>query len=312
MEKDTFYKLLDNILIIRVTEQKIAEDFEKNDIISFLHLCIGEEATAVGVSLALNKFDQVFGNHRSHGHYLAKGGNYEKMIYEIYGDENGCCKGFGGSMHMLDRTVGFVGSSPILGSAAPIVCGIASAKKFNKESGIAVGYLGDGNTEEGSFYESVNLAGLLELPVLYVIEDNKYSVQTNHSSRKVKGYDYKSIFGEGLNAIYKRVNGQDVEEVYEATRELKSRIITENRVGILHADVLRFYKHSGSKLDPEYVLYKTENDYEYILENDPINIIKEKLNKIGEEEYKVVEHIKSKSIEIENLFESVRKNINVR
>ena len=135
---------------------------------------------------------------------------------------------------------------------------------------------------------------------------------TSHCSRKVKGYDYNSIFGEGLNAIYKRVNGQDVEEIYDATKELKSKIISENRVGILHADVLRYYKHSGSQLDPEFVSYKAKNDYEMKLENDPINIIKEKLIKTGEDKYKVKNHIQDKIIEIEKLFNSIRKNIKVR
>lgn len=217
-----FIESLIKIIKIRRTEELIAEDYRKNNIKSFLHLAAGQEATAVGVAMATTKNDFFFGNHRSHGHYLSKGGDWKKMIYEIYGDIRGCCKGYGGSMHMLDRKAGFAGSTPILGSAVPIAAGIAAAKKFkNQNNEIVVVFIGDGAAEEGAFYETVNLAGLYKLPLLIILEDNLYSVQTGHEKRKSKKYNFQNIFRSGFGLLYEKVNGQDVFDVFKKTKKMK-------------------------------------------------------------------------------------------
>ena len=199
LSKQLFKKALEKIIQIRVVEENISKEFKKNKVLSFLHLSIGQEACAVGVALACNAKDNFFGNHRSHAHYLAKGGNLEKMIYEIFGDKRGCCKGVGGSMHMLDKKVNFLGSVPILGSSLPIASGIALAEKKNNSKKLTVVFIGDGSAEEGSFYETINMAGLYKIPLLVVIEDNKYAVESDNSKRKVNGYDLKGIVKNGLN-----------------------------------------------------------------------------------------------------------------
>ena len=155
-----YKKALEKIILIRDIENLILREFKKNKIFSFLHLSIGQEAVAVGVAMATSKQDFFFGNHRSHHHYLAKGGNVNKMIFEIFGDSRGCCGGIGGSMHLIDNRVNFKGSVPILGSSISLAAGLAMSKKLDKKKSIVIVFIGDGSAEEGSFYESINLAGL--------------------------------------------------------------------------------------------------------------------------------------------------------
>jgi TPP-dependent pyruvate/acetoin dehydrogenase alpha subunit len=271
-------KLLSKIIQIRTFEELIAEDYKKNNIKSFLHLTIGQEGTAVGVASALKKNDYFFGNHRSHGHYLAKGGDWKKMIYEIYGDKRGCCKGYGGSMHMLDRKVGFQGSTPILGSAVPIAAGIAAAKKFKKKKELSVVFVGDGAAEEGAFYETINLAGLYKLPLLIIIEDNLYSVETSHQERKSKYYNFKNLFRNGFGAIYECVDGQDAVKVYELSLKMKKDIIKQNNVGIIHSFVRRKFAHSGVTIDLDSKYRKNDGVAVHELK-DPINILSKYLEK---------------------------------
>ena len=309
---EKIYYFLKKILEIRFTENFIADQFIKNKIFAFLHLCIGQEASAVGVCSALDNNDQVWGNHRSHGHYLAKGGNYEKMVLEIFGDIRGCCKGYGGSMHLIDRSVGFMGSGPILGSCAPISAGLAAAKKFSDKKGIVVCFLGDGSSEEGAFYETLNLVGVLKLPILFVIEDNIYSVETDSSSRKVKGYNHKNIFHEGLKAHYQRVFGQDVLKVFEATKEAKKKIIEEDTPSVLHLDVLRTYKHSGAQPESENAYYRKIDNKEFHKDNDCIEIIKKKLYELGEQSDFVENFINMEKKEIEEKFNKIINRIKIR
>lgn len=293
MKNNTLIKSFKKIIEIRVAEEMIAEKFKENNIYAFLHLYVGQEASAVGVSTALNKEDIVFGNHRSHGHYLSKGGNFDKMIFEIFGDLRGCCRGYGGSMHMLDRKVNFAGSGPILGSVAPIIMGMALSLKLKKKTNIAVGFLGDGSAEEGSFYESVNLGGLYNVPALLIIEDNKFSVESNHTDRKVKGYNYSSLFKDGLKTIYKRVNGNNIIDVYNATKKIRQKILEQKKIGILHIDLNRLYKHSGANKDSEESYYHKKNSDYFNNKKDCLEITKQILNQKG------ISIKKIKKIEIE-------------
>ncbi len=282
LTKKILVSALKKMLEIRLTEKLIAEDYIKSNIKSFLHLSIGQEATATAISYALNKKDLFFGNHRSHGHYLAKNGNWKKMVYEIYGDSRGCCKGYGGSMHMLDKKVGFVGSTPILGSAVPIASGIAAAIKFNKQKNIIATFIGDGSAEEGGFYESVNLAGSLKLPLMIVLEDNLFSVETSHKIRKVKGYNFNNLFKKGMSAQYEVVDGQNFIKVFNKTKKLKKDMQRKQKIGILHCKVRRAYAHSGPNIDLNKKYRKLENDTNSVqFKNDAIEIMKKLLIKKG-------------------------------
>ena len=296
---------------IRIYETSIAEDFAKNKIWSFLHLTIGQEATAVGVAMGTNKSDYFFGNHRSHGHYLSKGGDLKKYIYEVYGDIRGCCGGYGGSMHVIDKKVNFLGTTPILGSGAPISTGMALAKKFDKKKSILVCFLGDGSAEEGSFYESVNIAGLFKIPILFVIEDNKYSVKSTHTQRKVKGYNYKNLFGKGLNTIFREVDGQNFEQVYKTVKDLRKEMLKSQKVGIIRSKVLRYYAHSGTKIDLEDTYRKNDNKKLHE-KKDCIKILTKNLIDLGEDKEKVKKFKIQESNFCKNNFKKIRKTIKIR
>jgi TPP-dependent pyruvate/acetoin dehydrogenase alpha subunit len=253
---------------IRTAETFIRDTFWNEKIFSFLHLSIGQEASAVGVASALNSADLMLGNHRSHGHYLAKGGDLTKMIYEVFGDRRGCCKGFGGSMHMLDRSVGFNGSTPILGSIPSLALGQAFACQQSGLDNVTTVFLGDGAAEEGSFMESINLAANKKCQIIFVIEDNKYSVNSSLLDRKSKYYSHQSLF-EGLGAVYLRENGQDVKKVNEmAVQAVLSA--KEGRPVVLHLDTIRRHAHSGPILESKTEDYRIDDTVEQRDANDCI------------------------------------------
>ena len=257
---------------IRTSEMFIRDTFWDEKIFSFLHLSIGQEASAVGVATALNSSDLMLGNHRSHGHYLAKGGDLSKMIYEVFGDKRGCCGGFGGSMHMLDRSVGFNGSTPILGSIPSLAVGQAFASQQLGIDNVTTVFLGDGAAEEGSFMESVNLAANKKCQIIFVLEDNRYSVNSSMLDRKSEHYSHKSLF-EGLGAVYFRETGQDVKKVYETTVEAAA-VAKTGRPVVMHLDVLRRHAHSGPIMESKTEDYRAEDTLEYREANDCIEIAK--------------------------------------
>ena len=268
-----FYKgALEKMVLIRETEQFIAKEFFDQKIFSFLHLMIGMEASPVGVCCSLDKDDICLGNHRSHGHYLAKGGDLSKLIYEVFGDQRGCCKGFGGSMHMLDRSVNFNGSTPILGSIPAIAVGQSFAAKLKGLNIATVVFLGDGAAEEGIFMESINLAANKECPIIFVIEDNKYSVNSSHLDRKSIHYSHKSLI-EGLGAKYLRSNGQNFFNVYESAKELHNFVKSNQRPAVLHLDVLRRHAHSGPIFEHKDAEYRKEDTIEHREKMDPIKFM---------------------------------------
>lgn len=167
--------MLRSMTLIRVVEESIAECIEAGEIECPCHLYIGQEAVAVGVCSNLRADDFVFSTHRSHGHYLAKGGNVEALLFEIFCRQSGCSAGWGGSMHVADMTVGLPGSSAIVGGTIPLAVGAALAFVTRGEDRVAVAFFGDGATNEGVFYESLNFAALRRLPVVFVCENNLYS-----------------------------------------------------------------------------------------------------------------------------------------
>lgn len=236
------------MLTIRVAEDTLAEDFKKNRIFSFYHSSAGQEAVAAGVCEALQPEDRVYGNHRSHGHYLAKGGDLYSMFCEIYGKADGCCKGYGGSMHMLDRSVNFMGTTPILGSIPAIANGSAFQQKYNGDRNITVVFIGDGASEEGVFYESVNLAAVMKLPILFVLENNLYAVNTPESARRSQRFSRKMVY-EGLGARFLDCDGNDFTSVYWQASMLAKALRNGKGPAVLHARCYRQMAHSGPITD---------------------------------------------------------------
>jgi len=215
--KSFLKNLYRTMLRIRLCEESLVEPIIKGEMKGPVHLYTGEEAIATGVCAALSRKDYVFGTHRSHGHYLAKGGTLQKLIAEIYGKETGCSKGRGGSMHIIDPEKGMLGAAPIVAGTISLAVGAALASKIKGEQRVSVSFFGDGATGEGVLYESLNFAALKKLPVIFACENNLYS--THLPIRECR--PGKHIFGIGIpfGIMSFQVDGNDVLKVYETTKK---------------------------------------------------------------------------------------------
>ena len=197
------------MLRIRRVEEALADRYQDQQMRCPMHLCIGQEAIAAGVSHWMQQGDHVYSNHRAHGHYLAKGGDLNRMVAELYGRSTGCCGGRGGSMHLIDQSAGFMGSTPIVGGTVPIAVGSAWAAQLKGEDRITVVYFGDGCFEEGVVHESLNFAALKQLPIVFVCENNEFSVYTKLSQRQpqrticsvAQAHGLMAYDGDGNNAL---------------------------------------------------------------------------------------------------------------
>jgi len=172
---DLLESLLNNMLKIRLCEEEFVDPILSGEIKCPVHLCSGEEAVAVGVCANLTGNDYIFGNHRSHGHFLAKGGKIEKLIAEVFCKDSGCSRGRGGSMHLIDPAIGMLGSAPIVAGTISLAVGAALASKIRNDGNVAVAFFGDGSSNEGVLFESLNLAAVNKAPVIFVCENNFYS-----------------------------------------------------------------------------------------------------------------------------------------
>lgn len=209
--------LLRQMWLVRFAEESLVGPIKDGGIRCPCHLCSGQEAVAVGVCSALEQKDSVFGNHRSHGHYLAKGGGLFEMFAEIYGAESGCAKGRGGSMHVIDSSCGMLGAAPIVGGTISLALGAALASSIMGDGRVAVSFFGDGATGEGALYESLNFASLKKLPIVFVCENNLYSTHMSIHECRVKEEIFEIAAPFGICS--RRVDGNDVIAVHEAARE---------------------------------------------------------------------------------------------
>lgn len=262
------------LLLLRIAEEELAQLFLREKIFSFIHFYVGQEAVAVGVSNALLPADRALGNHRSHGHYLAKGGSLRRMICEILGRAEGCSGGKGGSMHMIDRSHGFMGSSPILGSITSIAAGSAFAQKQAKQPYVSVAYIGDGASEEGGFYETLNLAALFRLPLLLVVENNLYAVNSKLLDRRSPNYNAEGIV-RGLGANYAKADGNDYNDVYTKSKDLLKGV-RAGHPAVLECMVYRHMAHSAPLFDDAQG-YRVEDTLERRLERDCIKRLQDDL-----------------------------------
>ncbi len=206
-------KLYRTMVRIRVCEESLVEPILEGEIKCPVHLYSGQEAIAAGVCAVLKKEDYVFGTHRSHGHYLAKGGEMRELIAEIYCKETGCSRGRGGSMHIISPEIGMLGSAPIVGGTISLALGVSLASKIRKEKRVTVSFFGDGATGEGVLYESLNFAALKKLPILFACENNFYSTHMPIRECRPQNNIYK--IGAPFCIPSFRVDGNDVLRVYE-------------------------------------------------------------------------------------------------
>lgn len=259
--------------LIRHSELTAAEFYRENKVFSFVHFCIGQEAVATGVGRALSIEDAVFGNHRSHGHYLAKGGNLHKMFAEMLGRVSGNAKGKGGSMHMVDRAVNFLGTSPILSSALPIAMGNSWSQKTDGKNSITAVFTGDGASEEGNFYETLNLAALWGLPILIVVEDNYFSVNTPKLDRRPTNFSFETLCS-GLGVEYLYADSSDAMTFWQAATYAVSKVRQNSRPFVLHAQAMRDFAHSAPIRDEAFRQFDTEDVRR---ERDPIGRLRTEL-----------------------------------
>lgn len=237
------------VLRIRRVEEAIAERYALQEMRCPVHLSIGQEAVAAGVCAALTRQDGVFSNHRAHAHYLAKGGSLTAMLSEIYGKAEGCCKGIGGSMHMIDLNAGFLGAVPIVGATVPLAVGAAWAARLRGEERVIAVFLGDGTFEEGVVYESINFAVLHSLPVLFVCENNFYACYTRLSTRQPERPIHGVAAACGCKVM--TVDGNDALAVFEAASNAVAGLRTASSPVFLECQTYRWREHCGPNVDDE-------------------------------------------------------------
>jgi len=279
MEAETLKGLYYEMLRIRTVEERIAELYPEQEIRCPTHLCVGQEAVSVGVCASLSRDDYVLSNHRSHGHYLAKGGDLKAMMAELYGKVTGCSKGKGGSMHLVDLPVGFLGATPIVGSTIAIAVGTAFGSVMKGEQRVTVIFFGDGATEEGVFHESINFAALKKLPVVFVCENNLYSVYSPLSVRQPEG---REVFGlaKGHGVESYQGDGNDVVEVYRLAEQAIGKARQGGGPTFLEFKTYRWREHCGPYYDND-LGYRTENEFQEWKERCPIERLQERLLKEG-------------------------------
>jgi len=245
INKTTQIALYTTMLEIRRFEERVAEEALAGNIPGFAHSYIGQEAIATGVCRHLTKTDRIVSNHRGHGHCIAKGADMNRMMAEIYGKKTGYCKGKGGSMHIADFSIGMLGADGIVGAGLPISTGAALAAKLEEKKNIAAVFFGDGSCNEGEFHESLNLAGIWNLPLLFVCENNGYGVNTP-VEYAMAAKDITRI-PEAYHIASKVVDGNDVEAVYEAAGEAVGHLRKGNGPYFLECRTYRWHKHFLSK-----------------------------------------------------------------
>jgi pyruvate dehydrogenase E1 component alpha subunit len=267
--------LLKEMLRIRRLEEKSAELYSATKIRGFLHLYIGEEAVAVGVLASIGPEDAVVSTYREHGHALARGMSARAILAEMYGKEEGCSRGRGGSMHLFDRATRFYGGNAIVGGGLPIAVGLALADRMRARKGVTCCFFGEGAVAEGEFHESMNLSALWRLPVLFACENNLYAMGTALArSESVLDLAAKAA-SYGIEAA--AVDGMDVLEVEEAARLAAERVRATGAPYFLELRTYRFRAHS--MFDPE--LYRPKEEVEVWKKRDPIEAFARLLTERG-------------------------------
>lgn len=237
------------MLKIRRFEEKVVELYPAQDMRSPVHLYIGHEAIAAGVCLNLRKDDYVFSNHRGHGHCIAKGMDMKPMLAEFYGKKTGCCRGKGGSMHLVDPERGILGTSAIVGGGLPLAVGAALAAVMQGSDRVSVAFFGDGAVDEGSFHESLNFASLKKLPVVFVCENNFYATNSHQSARH--SGDGIACLAEGYTMPGVCVDGNDVIAVFETAQKAVNLARSRKGPTLMECRTYRWKAHVGPDCDVE-------------------------------------------------------------
>jgi len=240
LSRDELVRAWRTMRTIREFEERVHLEFATGEIPGFVHLYAGEEASAVGVCMHLTERDTIASTHRGHGHCIAKGCDVDAMMAEIYGRRSGLCAGKGGSMHIADLSKGMLGANGIVGGGPPLICGAALTAKTLKTGGVAVAFVGDGGSNQGTTLESYNLAAVWKLPAIFVVEDNGYAESTP-SSYSVAGSQVAR--GKAFGMPAEEVDGHDFFAVHEAARTAIERARAGEGPTLLHMRLNRYFGH---------------------------------------------------------------------
>ncbi|EGD51809.1 pyruvate dehydrogenase (acetyl-transferring) E1 component, alpha subunit [Thermoanaerobacter ethanolicus JW 200] len=264
ISRDVLLDMYTRMVKIRKFEEKVAELFAQGKVLGFVHLYIGEEATAVGVCENLEDKDYITSTHRGHGHLIAKGGDLKYMMAELYGKETGYCKGKGGSMHIADATKGILGANGIVGGGFPIAAGAALSAKMRGTDQVTVCFFGDGASNQSTFHEALNIASIWKLPVVFVCENNLYGISMRQDKHQaIKDVADRAI-GYGIPGV--TVDGNDVLAVYEVAKEAINRARSGAGPTLVECKTYRYRGHFEG--DP--TIYRSKEEVEEWLAKDPI------------------------------------------
>lgn len=275
-DRDFLIKLLSDMLLIRRFEEKSAQMYGLQKIGGFCHLYIGQEAVAVGSIAALDlKKDYVLTAYRDHGHALACGSDPNALMAELYGKITGCSRGKGGSMHFFDVANHMYGGNGIVGGHLPVATGVAFKLRYNEEQGVVLCFFGDGAIHQGAFHESLNMAKIWNLPIVYICENNQYGMGTDF--RRVSSVHDLSRMGDSYGMDGRQINGMDVLEVHDATLEAVRKAREEQQPSFLEIKTYRYKGHSMS--DPG--KYRTREELDEYRQQDPILVLKQAMMEKG-------------------------------
>ncbi len=293
LPRDVKIEMLKKMYLIRAFENEAERLYMRGLVHGTMHLSVGEEAVAVGTIYALSQDDYITSTHRGHGHMIAKGGNIDRMFAEFLGKETGYCKGRGGSMHIADTKLGNLGATGIVGTGIPIATGAGLALKRRKEKKVVLSFFGDGAANEGMFFESLNMAAIWKLPVIYLCENNMYAmsssvkkfVPTENIADRACAFNIPGIVADGM----------DVVEVYTAVKRARRRALSGEGPTLIEAKTYRYKGHSKSDKN----LYRTKEEIEDWKKKDPIKKFEKYL----------IERNEISDIDIEKIKKEVKEEI---
>ena len=290
---------------IREVEMRISQEYPKQEIRCPVHLSVGQEAPSAALSLLIKQDDFSVSTHRGHAHYLAKGGCLKSFISEIYGKANGCSSGKGGSMHLIDLNVNFMGTSAIVGNSIPTGTGLALAAKLNKKDQISIIHIGDGAIEEGVFYESLNFSVVRQIPALFFCENNLYSVYSPLGVRQPKDRSlYKLAEAIGSHSI--KSDGNCPLKCFRNIEKAINYCRNEKKPVFIEFSTYRWLEHCGPNYDDD-LGYRSKEEIDFWKKRDPIGLLEKKLS--SDEKAKFKEYCNFLKNEINEAFSFAKNDL---
>lgn len=268
LDKPKALEIFKKIFLIRNVEEYIAKEYPKQEMRCPVHLSTGQESVPAVLSLMLSQKDLAVSTHRGHAHYLAKGGNLNKMLAELYGKSTGCSKGKGGSMHLADKEVGFYGTSAIVGNSIPVGVGLAYNFKIKNKKNISVIYFGDGAMEEGVFFESLNLASLKQIPALFICENNLYSVYSNIKVRQPINRSIKNMV-KSIGVKSFESDGNNIKKIFKVCSKAVNFVRNKSKPCFITFNNYRWREHCGPNYD-NLIGYRTKKEFIKWKKKDPL------------------------------------------